>query len=61
MKCKSGKHEWQSEISASRCCDPKWRRVLMMGKSPEHDRDGVTQINDFDGKFVWIRVEDANA
>jgi len=58
MKCKSGKHEWDSEVCAKRCCAKGWKRALRLTEdSEELDKDGRTKK---DAQFVygWIKEKD---
>lgn len=31
-KCRSGRHYWTRPEDAEKCCNPKWRRVLLVGR-----------------------------
>ena len=31
-KCRSGRHYWSRSNDAEKCCNPKWRRVLLVGR-----------------------------
>ncbi len=59
--CRSGRHHWLSPVSAERCCDPQWQRVLRAGAhdlQPGDDEDGQQPISDMGGwLFVWRRVD----
>lgn len=61
MMCCSGKHQWPDEISATRCCNPGWERVLIMpgermrvvlNDDPNISPDGINHAPD-GFKFVW--------
>lgn len=30
-KCKSGNHWWLNKADADKCCDPQWKRALVVG------------------------------
>jgi hypothetical protein len=55
--CRSGHHTWFNAADAEKCCDPLWRRILVVG-----DVRGATNIiaegNTLLGRR-WVRVDDA--
>lgn len=53
-KCNSGNHVWFNKADADKCCDPNWRRVLVIGSSGESNAmicEGLLM-----GR-KWVRVE----
>jgi hypothetical protein len=57
--CRSGCHTWFNAADAEKCCDPSWRRILLVG-----DVRGATHIV-ADGSTLigrrWVRVEGASS
>jgi len=58
MRCVSGKHEWLSSISASRCCVPGWMRVLRLAGDGRGDASGgCVAVGGESARFVWQFAE----
>lgn len=59
--CRSGRHHWDNEACAERCCDPEWTRVLV-APGDEALKLGdlrTTSRSSIEGLlFVFIRVAD---
>lgn len=56
--CSTGRHNWSSSVSAGRCCNPNWRRVLLMPLGEEDDPDWRTDEQGMvtlrtGARFVW--------
>jgi len=59
MKCKSGKHEWDNEVCAKRCCAKGWKRALRyISDSEDLDKDGRTYRTDLPFVYGWIQEKD---
>lgn len=60
--CHTKRHTWTDPASASRCCDPGWRRELRMPGAPFEDDadDGAIYISG-GMRLVWVRVEKQEA
>ena len=55
--CRSGRHTWFNAADAEKCCDPSWRRILVVG-----DVCGASHIIAESGTLLgrrWMRVDDA--
>lgn len=58
--CKSGTHNWIDPISAERCCDPNYKRVLRTVSDPPFSDEvpGGQRMTAVPGMLaVWILVD----
>ena len=62
--CKSGKHCWTNPICAERCCNDKFKQVIIRKENFQKlvsaaiiERDGVIDLK-MDGMiYVWVKIE----
>jgi hypothetical protein len=54
--CRSGRHTWLDAADAEKCCNPAWRRILVVGDV----RDATHIIAEGDTLLGrrWVRVTD---
>jgi hypothetical protein len=58
--CCSGKHVWYSARDAQRCCNPNWRRRLVVvppGTAPPSDVDNVQVVAGVQVGRQWSTVD----
>lgn len=65
-QCTSGRHWWTDKVDASRCCDPAWRRILVVLQPGEPPPANLSSLQVIGGALTgrqWVRVtpEDAGA
>lgn len=63
-RCQSGRHWWLSAESAERCCNPEWRRVLVVqrpGEALPADAENVGRAAGVLYGRQWVRVDGATA
>lgn len=58
--CKTGKHYWNNEVSAKRCCNGWHRELRIGGAKPDDDKEGRVYVDSLNGPapracFVWVR------
>lgn len=62
MKCSSGNHEWDNPVSARRCCNPRWERVLVESSdSSKYDPNGQVAVEGTLMVHVWKEVGQGEA
>lgn len=55
MKCRSGQHEWSNEKDARHCCQPGWKRILLVGPEiKEHPQELLTVIPGEQMAHAWV-------
>ena len=60
MKCSRGVHEWTDSLDAERCCNPDWKRILIVPgeklkdvlENPRVAQDGINYSPD-GFRFAW--------
>lgn len=60
-QCKSGNHWWLSAENAERCCNPEWRRILVIaqpGQALPAEVHGVSQAAGVLCGRQWVRASE---
>ena len=59
--CKSGQHWWDRQEDADKCCNPEYRRNLVVANTWEKLPTDAKNVRVESGAFVcnvWERIED---